>query len=109
MFVQVMARFERGQAAFSCVGGKGQNPEINGERCARRLLRFLDQEEGSVDPFLCDQIIVPLLLARTGGQVTTSHLTAQVSVVAAVAAKFGLGVRIWGETGTAGGLAVEAG
>ena len=88
-FLQVEAEFENGRAAFALLGERGLRAEVLGERAARRLLRFLDDEEAAVDPWLADQLAVPLALAGGGGRSATSEVTSHLETVAAVLRQFG--------------------
>ena len=49
-FLQVEAVFENGRAAFGLLGERGLRAERLGERAARRVLRFLDDETRSWTP-----------------------------------------------------------
>ena len=104
--LQVEAVFENGRAAFALLGERGVPAEVLGERAARRLLGFLDDEEASVDPWLADQLAVPLALARGGGRLTTSRRTLHLETVAAVLQRFGISAETWGRRGGPGGLEV---
>jgi RNA 3'-terminal phosphate cyclase (ATP) len=103
-FLMLQAVFERSRAAFSHLGRRGMPPEALGDRAARQLLAFLEGE-GAVDPFLADQLAVPLALAG-GGRLTTSELTAQVQDVVSVLGAFGYPARISGRIGRPGALEV---
>jgi RNA 3'-terminal phosphate cyclase (ATP) len=105
-FLLLEAVFERGRGAFGFVGERGVSSEALGERAARRLLRFLD-EDGAVDPPLADQLAVPLAMARGGGRVTTPEVTRHLVTVASVITRFGIPARTWGRRGGPGGLEVE--
>ena len=105
-FLQVEAVFENGRAAFALLGERGVRAETLGERAARRLLRFLEDDSACVDPWLADQLAVPLALARGGGAVATSEVTSHLETVAGVVRSFGLGARTWGRRGGPGGLEV---
>jgi RNA 3'-terminal phosphate cyclase (ATP) len=100
--LQLEGVFETGRAAFAVLGERGVRAEVLGERVARRLLRFLDDEQAAVDPWLADQLAVPLALARGGGQVTP-HL----ETVATVLRRFGIAAATWGRRGGPGGLEVS--
>jgi RNA 3'-terminal phosphate cyclase (ATP) len=104
-FFLLEAVFEKGGAGFAYLGERGLRPELLGERAARRLLRFLDGESAT-DPFLADQLAVPLALAGGGGRVTTSAVSAHLETVVAVASAFGVEARTWGRRGGPGGLEV---
>jgi RNA 3'-terminal phosphate cyclase (ATP) len=106
-FVQAEAVFENGRAAFGLLGERGLRAEVLGERVARRILRFLDDDDAAVDPWLADQLAVPLALAGGGGRVATSEVTSHLETVASVLRAFGVGARTWGRHGGPGGLEVE--
>jgi RNA 3'-terminal phosphate cyclase len=80
--------------------------EILGERVARRLLRFLDDEDAAVDPWLADQLAVPLALCGGGGRATTSEVTTHLETVVSVLRRFGTEARTFGRRGGPGGLDV---
>jgi RNA 3'-terminal phosphate cyclase (ATP) len=107
-FLQVEAVFETGRAAFSLLGERGLRAEVLGERAARRVLKFIDDEEAVVDPWLADQLAVPLAVAGGGGRLTTSEVTLHLETVAAVLRQFGVPAEIWGRRGGPGGLTVGA-
>ena len=102
----VEAVFEGGRAAFGYLAEGGVASERLGERAARRLLRFLEDEEGAVDPHLADQLAVPMALAGGGGRVTTPEVTRHLETVAGVLGRFGFSARAWGRRGGPGGLEV---
>jgi len=106
-FVQVEAVFENGRAAFSLLGERGVRAEVLGERVARRLLRFLEDDEACVDPWLADQLVVPLAVGGGGGSVVTSEVTRHLETVADVVRRFGFDARTWGRRGGPGGVEVS--
>jgi RNA 3'-terminal phosphate cyclase (ATP) len=106
-FLYLEAEFEAGRAAFSWLGEKGLRAEALGDRAARRLLHFLEDERASaVDPHLADQLVVPLCLSGGGGRYTTSEVTPHLETVAQVARAFGFGVHIEGRAGLPGHVEV---
>jgi RNA 3'-terminal phosphate cyclase (ATP) len=107
--LQVEAVFEHGRAAFASLGERGVRAEVLGERAARKLLRFIDMDEreACVDPWLADQLAVPMALAGGGGRVATSEVTSHLETVAAVLQLFDYGARVWGRRGGPGGLEVR--
>lgn len=105
-FLQVEAIFETGRAAFSLLGERGLRAEVLGERAARRLLRFIDDDEAAVDPCLADQLAVPLAVAGGGGRLRTSEVTSHLETVAGVLRQFGVPAETWGRRGGPGGLSV---
>jgi RNA 3'-terminal phosphate cyclase (ATP) len=101
------AEFEAGRAAFSWLGEKGLPAERLGDRAARRLLRFLGDEEGAaVDAHLADQLVVPLCISGGGGRVTTGEVTSHLETVVGIAQTFGFDVRLSGRRGGPGHLEV---
>jgi RNA 3'-terminal phosphate cyclase (ATP) len=106
--LQVEAVFECGRAAFSLLGERGVRAEVLGERAARRLLGFLEDEAAAVDPWLADQMAVPLAVARGGGRLTTSEVTRHLETVVGVVRRFGIGAETWGRRGGPGGLEVAS-
>jgi RNA 3'-terminal phosphate cyclase (ATP) len=103
-FLMLEAVFEHSRAAFTHVGRRGVAPEALGDRAARALLVFLDGE-GAVDPFLGDQLAVPLALAG-GGRLTTSELTRQLQAAVPVLGAFGYPATLSGRIGGPGSLEV---
>lgn len=105
-FLMLEAVFENGHAGFSLLGEGGQRPEALGDRAARMLLKFLEGES-AVDPFLADQLAVPIAVAGHGGRVSTSAVTLHLETVAEVLTAFGVPARIWGRLAVPGGLEVD--
>lgn len=106
--LQIEAVFEEGRAAFAQIGERGQRPEVHGARAVRWLLRFLDQDEAAVDPWLADQLVVPLAAARGGGRLRTSEVSSHLETAAAIAGLFGIPARTFGRRGGPGGVEVGA-
>ena len=101
----VGAQFETGRAAFGALGEKGAQPEIVGDRVARALLHFLDGD-AVVDPWLADQLAVPMALSGQGGRIVTSEVTTHLATVAGVLELFGYSATVFGRRGGPGGLEV---
>jgi RNA 3'-terminal phosphate cyclase (ATP) len=106
-FLLLEAVFEKGRGAFGFLGERGVRAERLGDRAARRLLEFLEQE-GAVDPQLADQLAVPLALSGAGGKLTTPEVTGHLEAVAQVLRSFGLPAHTWGRRGGPGGLEVAS-
>jgi RNA 3'-terminal phosphate cyclase (ATP) len=106
-FLMLEAIFENGHAAFSLLGEGGQRPEALGDRAARMVLKFVEGES-AVDPFLADQLAVPIAVAGGGGRVSTSAVTRHLETVAEVVSAFGVPTRTWGRLAGPGGLEVGA-
>jgi RNA 3'-terminal phosphate cyclase (ATP) len=105
-FVQVEAVFENGRAAFGLLAERGLRAEVLGERAMRKLLRFLGDEEAAVDPWLADQLAVPLALAGGGGRLVTSEVTTHLQTAVSVLRAFGFAGESFGRRGGPGGLEV---
>jgi RNA 3'-terminal phosphate cyclase (ATP) len=105
-FLLLEAVFEAGRAAFCFLGERRLPAERLGDRAARRLLRFLEEDEGAVDPHLADQLALPMAL-RAGGRVTTCEVTSHLETVAEVLSLFGVPARTLGRRGGPGALEVE--
>ncbi len=107
-FLYLEAVFDGGRAAFGFLGERGVPPERLGARAARRLLRFVEEESGAVDPYLADQLAVPMAISRVGGKVTTSEVTGHLESVIDVIRQFGISARIDGRRGLPGCFEVGA-
>jgi len=107
-FVLLEAVFEQGRAAFGLLGERRVRAEVLGDRAARHVLKFLDTDEGAVDPHLADQLVLPLALAGGGGTITTPAVTGHLQTVAEVVSQFGVPARTWGRRGGPGGVEVSA-
>jgi RNA 3'-terminal phosphate cyclase (ATP) len=105
-FVLLEAIFEEGRGAFGLLGERRVRAEVLGDRAARLVLKFLENDEGAVDPYLVDQLVVPLALSGGGGRLTTSEVTTHLETVADVVTRFGIPARTWGCRGGAGGVEV---
>jgi RNA 3'-terminal phosphate cyclase (ATP) len=97
-FLFLEAAFETGRGAFGFLGQRGVSAESLGDRAARRLLHFLEDEEGAVDPHLADQLVVPLAMAGGVGRVTTVEVTRHLETAVEVATRLGCGP-VWGRRG----------
>lgn len=104
-FLYLEAVYEKGRGAFAFLGERGVRAERLGDRAARRLLRFLE-EEGAVDGNLADQLAVPFAVCGGGGEVSTCEVTKHLETVAEVIRLFGIEARTWGRLGGPGGIEV---
>lgn len=104
----VEAVFDHGRAAFAALGERGLAPEALGDRLARRLLRFLEDEEGGVDPLSAELLAVPLAVAGVVSRVSAPEVSPALAVSLEVLAAFGLPVEGFGRVGGPGGFEVRA-
>jgi hypothetical protein len=70
------------------------------------VLKFIDDEDAVVDPWLADQLAVPFAISGGGGRLQTSEVTSHLETVADVLRRFGVAAVVWGRRGGPGGLAV---
>lgn len=105
-FLLLEAVFEKGRGAFGYLGERGVRAERLGDRAARRLLHFLEEDDGAVDGPLADQLAVPFALGGGGGEVSTCEVTKHLETVAEVIRLFGIEARTWGRLGGPGGIEV---
>lgn len=104
----VEAVFEQGRAAFAALGERGLAPEALGDRLARRLLHFIEDEEGGVDPLSAELLAVPLAVAGVATRVSAPEVSPALAVSLEVLAAFGLPVAGFGRVGGPGGFEVRA-
>jgi len=80
----LLAACEQGRGCCFALGARGVRAEAGGGRAAQALASFLGSD-GAVDPWLADQILLPLALAgetsslRTGA--VTRHLLTNAEVI----------------------------
>jgi RNA 3'-terminal phosphate cyclase (ATP) len=106
--ILLQATFEQGCAGFGLLAERGVRAEVLGDRAARLLLKLLEGS-AAVDPYLADQLAVPLALAGCGGRIATPAVSRQLLAVAAVLGHFGFDARLSGREGAPGLLEVGAG
>ncbi|MGD8605500.1 MAG: RNA 3'-terminal phosphate cyclase, partial [Anaerolineales bacterium] len=70
----LLSRYEHGPAGFSALGKKGKPSERVAEDAVNQLLAH-HQKQQPVDPFLADQLMLPLLLADGPTIYRTSQVT----------------------------------
>ena len=102
------ARFEGGAAGFPMLAEKAVPPEGLGERLARRLLRFLEEQTAVLDPLSAERAAVPLALSGRGARFTTSEITSRLEVACATLRQFDVRAETWGRPGGPGGCEIGA-
>lgn len=103
----LLAEFEHARAGFSALGERGKPAEKVADEVVEALLAFL-RSEAAVDPFLADQLLLPMALAEGTSHMTTSRLSQHLFTNAWVIEQF-LPIRIdvEGEVGRPGRVTVE--
>lgn len=95
------AEYEHGCGGFSALGRKGKPAEeVAQEACD--LLFSHHRSPGAVDPYLADQLILPLALARGKSTLNTSKVTQHTLTVIHVVSQL-LDARILVQSGKSGG------
>jgi RNA 3'-terminal phosphate cyclase (ATP) len=101
-FIALLAEFEHSRCCYFALGKKGKPAERVADQAVNRLLGFLDTD-GAVDPFLADQLLVPLVLARGISHFQTAEITQHLLTNAAVIEAFLPGtIEIQGQLGAPG-------
>jgi len=83
------AEYEYSRAGFSAVGKLGLPAEKVAEMATEELLEF-HATGAPVDPFLADQLLLPMALASQGSQYRVAEITKHLTTNAWAIAKFGL-------------------
>lgn len=101
------AEFEYGQACFFGLGERGKPAERVADEAVDQLFEFLNTE-GAVDPYLADQLLLPLAFAAGKSAFTTSKVTTHLQTNAAIIRVFEAAeVIIDGEIGQTGLVSVH--
>jgi len=70
----LLAEFEHSQACFFALGARGKPAERVADEAVDGLARFL-RTNGAVDPWLADQILLPLAMTKSPSVLRTSEVT----------------------------------
>lgn len=70
----LLAEFEQGQGCFFALGAKGKPAELVADEAVDALATFL-QSRATVDPWLADQLLLPLAVAAGESVIHTSEVT----------------------------------
>jgi RNA 3'-phosphate cyclase len=73
-FLLVLVEFEGSTACFSALGKKGKRAEEVADDVADQVESFMETP-GCVDPFLPDQLLIPLSMAEGTSKILTSKIT----------------------------------
>jgi len=98
----LQAEFEHSQACFFALGARGKPAEQVADEAVDALAKFL-HTQGAIDPWLCDQLLLPLAIAKTPSQLHTSEVTLHLLTNAAVIRRFlPVAITVDGEVGQPG-------
>ena len=70
----LLAEFERSQACFFALGARGKPAERVADEAVQSLAKFLETD-GAVDPWLADQLLLPLAVSKQSCVLRTSEVT----------------------------------
>jgi RNA 3'-terminal phosphate cyclase (ATP) len=103
------AEYEHTRAGFTAYGQKGLPAEQVAEAACEELLEYHDSE-APVDPYLADQMILPMAMTEGESQVTTSRVTQHLLTNVWVVQQFlSLDISIQGELGARGIVVAKGG
>jgi len=92
---------------FSALGARGKRAETVADEAVDALLEFAGADVGC-DPYLADQLVVPMALAAGTSRVTTGRLTPHLVTALALAQQIlGCPVQVRGEVGGPGSVTIE--
>jgi RNA 3'-terminal phosphate cyclase (ATP) len=103
----LLVECEHSRACFFGLGALGKPAEIVADEAIDRVLDFLSAE-GAVDPYLADQLLLPMALAKESSKLSTSKLTNHLLTQARIIEKFlTVNITIDGRVGIPGIISVE--
>jgi len=98
---------EGGRAGFSSLGEKGKPAERVSDEACDQVLAYLERE-GAADPFLADQLLLPMALAPGSSSMTTTRVTEHLLTNQWVVEQFLPGrVGVEGDVGQPGRVTIE--
>lgn len=98
----LLAEFEHSQACFFALGARGKPAERVADEAVDALAKFL-HGAGAIDPWLSDQLLLPLAMAKASSQLHTSEVTLHLLTNAAVIRLFlPVAIKVDGEVGQPG-------
>lgn len=103
----LLVRCEGGRAGFSSLGEKGKPAERVSDEACDQVLAYLERE-GAADPFLADQLLLPMALAPGSSSMTTTRVTEHLLTNQWVVEQFLPGrVGVEGDVGQPGRVTIE--
>jgi RNA 3'-terminal phosphate cyclase (ATP) len=85
----LVGEFERSRACFFGLGARGKPAEVVADEAINALESFL-QTGAAIDPFMADQILLPLAFTSGKSRFTTSKITSHLKTNASVIEAFGV-------------------
>lgn len=106
-FLLLLARFEQSQCCYCTLGARGKPAERVADEAADGLFSFL-AGDGAIDPWLADQLILPLALVPADSELRTAAVTPHLLTNAQVVKAFlPVDIEIAGEPGQPGTVRVR--
>jgi len=106
-FLLLKGNFENGSCCFFSLGEIGKPAERVADEAVDEFLRFLETD-GAVDPYLADQLMLPLILTGGTSRIRTSEISAHLLTNAAVLDAFRPGcINIQGHPGKSGTIVIH--
>ncbi len=103
----LLIRCEGGRAGFSSLGARGKPAERVSDEACDQVLAYLERE-GAADPFLADQLLLPMALAPGSSLMTTTRVTEHLLTNQWVVEQFLPGrVGVEGDVGQPGRVTIE--
>jgi RNA 3'-phosphate cyclase len=101
-FLMLLAQFENSRCCFFSLGKPGKRAERVADEVVNELEAFMDTD-GAIDPYLADQLLLPLAFASGVSQLRTSKVTHHLLTNAAIIEQFtNSQIRIDGREGEPG-------
>ena len=72
--VFLKAEFENVRAGFSALGARGKRAERVADEACQELVDFV-KSDAAIEPYLADQLVLPMALAKGESRFTTSQIT----------------------------------
>lgn len=101
-FLLILAEFEHSQCCYCGLGARGKPAERVADEAVDELISFL-ATDGAIDPYLADQLILPLALAEGDSELRTAKVTRHLLTNAEIVKMFlPAEIEIGGEPGKPG-------
>lgn len=86
-FLVLLAQFEHGRCCYSALGAAGKPAESVADEAADGLLAFLESG-AAVDPYLADQLLLPLAFVPHASELYTARITSHLLTNAGLVKRF---------------------
>jgi RNA 3'-terminal phosphate cyclase (ATP) len=105
----LLARFENSQCCYFSLGARGKRAEIVADEAVDAFFNYLKTNQ-ALDPYLVDQLLLPLAFAPASSSMSTSRITEHLLTNLAVMQKFlDISYRIEGNRGEPGAVFLTPG